>query len=207
MPGSNPKKSYHHGDLRGALIAAAEQLMAQEAAWTFTLREVARAAGVSHNAPYNHFSDRRALLAAVAAHGFDDLTSTLRHSLAEVDTADVAGRLRAVAKAYVAFAVAHPSRYRLMFSAELAGFDDAALRASGERAFMVLHDLIAQGVSAGRLRVDLHGTHALTAWSLVHGLGTLVLDGRVQQIKSQAIAALADAAAGTLVNGLAVPGS
>lgn len=206
MTRMDPKKSYHHGDLRGALVAAAEQLMIEQASWTFTLREVARAAGVSHNAPYNHFPDRRALLAAVAARGFDDLSIALRRELAEVDAADVAAGIRATARAYVAFAVAHPSRYRLMFSAELAGHKDVVLRTAGEGAFMVLRELIAQGVSAGQLRADPHATHPLAAWSLVHGLATLALDGKVPATKDDpALVTLTDTVAATLVHGLAAP--
>ncbi|MEX6979956.1 TetR/AcrR family transcriptional regulator, partial [Pseudomonas aeruginosa] len=63
MPNAEPKTNYHHGDLRSALIAVAERLLTDQSGKPFTLREVARVAGVSHNAPYNHFADRRALLA------------------------------------------------------------------------------------------------------------------------------------------------
>lgn len=204
MPNAEPKTSYHHGDLRSALIAAAEQLLAEQAGKPFTLREVARVAGVSHNAPYNHFPDRRALLAAIAARGFDDLTATLQRDLASVDVEDVAVAIRATAKSYIAYAVAYPARYRLMFSAELAGCEDDALQAAGDRAFKVLQDLIAVGVSSSRLRKDPLGTHALTAWSLVHGFGTLVLDGKVSiPPGTEALAALADTVAATLIGGLA----
>lgn len=204
MPAADSKTRYHHGDLRSALIGAAERLMAEQAGWTFTLREVARAAGVSHNAPYNHFPDRRALLAAIAARGFDDLTASLRQHRDGVEPDDVAAGIRATARAYAGFALAHPSRFRLMFSAELTGCDDAAFRAAGQAAFAVLQDLIARGVSEGRLRLDPHGTHALAAWSLVHGFATLVLDGRVPAAAdTEALGALADRIAATLVGGLA----
>ncbi|MDX7953785.1 TetR/AcrR family transcriptional regulator [Lichenihabitans sp. Uapishka_5] len=199
-----PKTSYHHGDLRSALIAAAEQLVAEQAGKPFTLREVARVAGVSHNAPYNHFADRRALLAAIATRGFDDLTASLQRDLAVVDAKDVAAGILATAKSYVAYAVAYPARYQLMFSAELAGCEDGALKAAGERAFKVLQETIARGVSSSQLRRDPLGTHALTAWSLVHGFATLVLDGRVPIPPGhEALAALSDTIAATLIDGLA----
>ncbi|MGE2798766.1 TetR-like C-terminal domain-containing protein, partial [Escherichia coli] len=86
--------------------------------------------------------------AAIAARGFDDLTATLQRDLAAVDVEDVAAGIRATAKSYVAYAVTYPARYRLMFSAELAGCDDDAFQAAGERAFKVLQDLIAEGVSS-----------------------------------------------------------
>lgn len=204
MRHTSHKTTYHHGDLRSALIAAAERLLAEKAGETFTLREVARAAGVSHTAPYNHFADRRALLAAIAARGFDDLTVALRRDLAAVDAEDVAAGIRATAKAYVGYAVSYPAHYRLMFSAELVGCEDETFQAAGERAFSVLRELIAAGVSSGRLQGDQKGTHALTAWSLVHGLGTLVLDGKVPiPAGDEALAALVDTVASTLIDGLA----
>lgn len=201
MSEPEPARSYHHGDLRNALIAAAERLLAERSDWTFTLREIARAASVSHNAPYNHFSDRRALLAAVAARGFDELTAALRRGLAEAKELEVGARIRAIARAYVAFAASHGAQYRLMFSADLAGFEDSAFREAGERAFAVLRTLLAEGVADGTLRPDDDGSHALAAWSLVHGLSTLVLDGRVPL--ELGAAALADSVAKTLVEGLA----
>lgn len=206
MPRTNPETRYHHGDLRSALVGAAEALMVERSDWTFTLREVARAAGVSHNAPYNHFPDRRALLAAIAARAFDDLTASLRRHLDGIDGGDVAEGIRATGRAYAGFAVAHPSRFRLMFSAELTGCDDAVFRAAGQGTFAVLSDLIARGVAEGRLRADSHGTHAIAAWSLVHGLSTLVLDGRVPAAASaEDVATLADGIAATLLEGLAIP--
>ena len=204
-PRTAETKSYHHGDLRGALIAAAERLMEEQASWTFTLREVARAAGVSHNAPYNHFADRLALLAAVAARGFDDLTAALQASAAKAALASTDTRIRMIACAYVAFAVRNASRYRLMFSAELSGFEDPAFRQAGERAFDVLRGLVEQGVTEGTLRADVDGAHALTAWSLVHGFGTLILDGKVPRPEGdQSLAALTTVIAETLIQGLLV---
>jgi AcrR family transcriptional regulator len=199
-------KRYHHGDLREALIDAARQLMEDQAHWTFTLREVARAAGVSHNAPYNHFADRRALLAAVATQGFAALTDALRAAAAADARADTPARIRAIAGAYVMFAVRNGARYRLMFSAELSGCDDAALRDAGETAFAVLRETIARGVAAGALRADPAGTHALTAWSLVHGVSTLILDGKVPApADDEAVAALTHRLADTLFTGLSDP--
>lgn len=196
-------KTFHHGDLRNALIAAAGRLMAERSDWTFTLREVARAAGVSHNAPYNHFPDRRALLAAVATRAFEDFGSALAESVAEAGSASVADRIRASARAYIAFALRNASRFRLMFSAELAGCEEAALTRAGERAFAVLRGLIDEGVGNRTLSPNPGGTHALAAWSLVHGFATLILDGRVPKPSGdQALASMADAITTTLIAGL-----
>src|SRR3982750_2168770 len=110
---------YHHGDLRRALIDTALTMVTEEGAWNFTLREVARRAGVSHAAPYNHFEDKAALLAEVAALGFQ----ALRHALepaAGGHPRSARQALAGVAAAYVRFGVEHPAHYRLMFGAELA---------------------------------------------------------------------------------------
>lgn len=197
---ASTRRGYHHGDLRSALVSAAERLLAERAGSAFTLREVARAAGVSHNAPYNHFADRQALLAAVAAQGFDALARAQRAALAPEPPATAAA-LRAAARAYLAFAAENPARYRLMFSGELIGCAEPALRASGAEAFGILSDLIAQAVAAGRFRPDPAATHALTAWALVHGLAMLVLDGRVA-VAPEALAGLADTVGASLIAGL-----
>ena len=201
--GASKKASYHHGDLRGALIAAAESLMREQEGWTFTLREVARAAGVSHNAPYNHFSDRRALLAAVAARGFDDFRDSMEAAIAAVAESDAVARLAASARGYVGFAVGSPPRFRLMFSAELAGYEDAVLDAARACSFGVLSRLIDEGVAAGVFRADPHGVHALAAWSLVHGLSNLVLDRMVAcPHDEEGLTALTDAVGARLLDGL-----
>src|SRR5882672_8687872 len=109
---------YHHGDLHDALIKAAVALVAEEQDWTFSLREVARRAGVTHNAPYNHFADKRDLLGAVAAVGFEMLRGSMLNAIAKTHAADEA--LVAVAQAYVGFAVDNPALYRLMFGPALA---------------------------------------------------------------------------------------
>jgi len=93
-------------------------------------------------------------------------------------------RIRMIAGAYVIFAVRNGSRYRLMFSAELTGCEDLAFKQAGERSFDVLHETIERGVTEGALRADTNGTHALAAWSLVHGLSTLILDGKLPRPES-----------------------
>lgn len=204
MTSAIPKKSYHHGDLRGALLAAAERLMAERADTAFTLREVARAAGVSHNAPYNHFADRRALLAALAARGFGDLADAMTRALAELGAADPKVGLRTIARVYVAFAAEHASRYRLMFSAELAAYDGAELQEASTRAFSLLEGLVDRARATGGAKPEPDEAPALAAWALVHGLSMLLLDSRIPPPSGdRTLAALTDAVAATLVDGLA----
>lgn len=194
---------YHHGDLRAALIDAAERLLVEEGDWTFTLRAVARAAGVSHNAPYNHFQDKRALLAALATRGFLALADAIESIIAATGHVDVARRIEAAATGYVMFAVDQPARFRLMFSSELAGEKSEDLLAATSAAFGTLRVLIADGVASGELRPDATTTHALAAWSLVHGLSGLIIDGRAAvDLDRPAVAELARHVGQTLVNGL-----
>jgi AcrR family transcriptional regulator len=167
-----PAKGYHHGDLRGALISTALAMVTEEGAWNFTLREVARRAGVSHTAPYNHFEDKSALLAEVAALGFESLRQTLEVAARGQPRS---GRLAFgdIAAAYVRFGVEHPAHYRLMFGAELAEKTRyPTLEAANAAACSVLTRPLERGHASGR---DL----ALAAWSLLHGLTTLLIDQRV----------------------------
>ena len=124
-------RPYHHGDLRRALIEAALALVTEEQDWGFSLREVARRAGVSHNAPYNHFPEKRDLLGAVAAAGFEALRERMRASVAGVTSPPAA--LLACAKAYVNAGVENPALYRLMFGRALAGGSALGAAKLGER--------------------------------------------------------------------------
>jgi AcrR family transcriptional regulator len=170
---------YHHGDLRRALIDTALAMVTEEGAWNFTLREVARRAGVSHAAPYNHFEDKSALLAEVAALGFQALS---RQMEAAARRAPRSSRhaLVGIASAYVRFGVEHPAHYRLMFGPELA--DKArhpALEAAGDAAFAALTGALERGQAAGQVRASAVRDQAVAAWSLVHGLTTLLIDQRL----------------------------
>ena len=176
---AQPASRYHHGDLRRALIDTALAMVTEEGAWNFTLREVARRAGVSHAAPYNHFEDKSALLAEVAALGFQSLRQTLE-AAARRQSRSARQALAGIAAAYVRFGVEHPAHYRLMFGAELA--DKArhpSLQAASDAAFAVLTGVLERGQASGQIRRDPVRDQALAAWSLVHGLTTLLIDQRV----------------------------
>src|SRR5271154_4320486 len=108
---------YHHGDLRRSLIEAALALVTERQHWTFSLRQVARRAGVSHNAPYNHFEDKRDLLAAVAAAGFATLGERIHAATSGIENARTA--LVKSALVYITFGVENPAHYRLMFGSAL----------------------------------------------------------------------------------------
>jgi AcrR family transcriptional regulator len=160
---------YHHGNLREALLQAADNLLAQSGSVGLSLRDVARAAGVSHAAPYHHFASLDHLLAAVAERGFDQLAQAMQVAMAEADTRE---RLLQIAEAYVRCALAHPVRFRLMFGPLLARKAlYPNLAAASQRAFGLLSE--AACAHDPRQGPEL----ALTGWSLSHGLASLMIDG------------------------------
>src|SRR4051794_1371250 len=107
------ERPYHHGDLRRAIVKAAIEILHETQSLEFSLRELARRAGVSHNAPYKHFADKRELLAAVSAAGFEMLTKRMTREVA--DLANPRERLFAMLRAYVDHGVENPALYSLMF--------------------------------------------------------------------------------------------
>jgi len=150
--------TYHHGDLRAAVLNAAGRLIEKEGLARLSVREAARRAGVSHNAPYRHFPDRNALLAALAAEGFERLEKFLE------------GRSgREMGEGYVRFALAHPQRFRLMFNGQYSEVkrQAATVHARLGAAFSELGPEAKFAVAA--------------AWSLVHGLAHLLLDGHLEE--------------------------
>ncbi|WP_327099308.1 TetR/AcrR family transcriptional regulator [Nocardia vinacea] len=174
------RTSYHHGALRDTLLAACLRLIETEGLGAVSLRRVAREAGVSTGAPYHHFADRSALLAALSTQGFRRLGSDLAAARAAAGTPLQA--LTALAETYVRFSQENPGYFRLMFRPELSQPDkhpDAA--AAGDAAFDVLADTIAEAVAAGLLPADKADTLAVMWWSLAHGMASLWLDGQLEK--------------------------
>src|SRR6202166_459936 len=117
------KRPYHHGDLRRAVVEAALEILRETQSLEFSLRELARRAGVSHNAPYKHFADKRELLAAVSAAGFEALTKRMGRETTGHGSARA--QLFAALRAYIRHGVENPALYRLMFGGYLSGSDNA----------------------------------------------------------------------------------
>jgi AcrR family transcriptional regulator len=168
--------TYHHGNLREALLDAAERALAREGTEGLALRAIARAAGVTHAAVYHHFADREALLRAVAARGFERFAAALG---AAAGGAPGEQAFQEMGVAYVRFAAEHPALFRLMFGAEAARGRgaDAGLREASDAAYSAL----IQGVRRLLPTADEATVrrHAIRAWSLVHGLSALLLDGQL----------------------------
>lgn len=169
---------YHHGALRQALIDATEALLAEHGPEAFSLREVARRAGVSPAAPAHHFGDAAGLLTAVASLGFAELTRSLREGDAR-GGADALAALREQGVEYVAFALRRPGLFRLMFRQGRLR-EDAELEQHARAAFEVLAEGVRRsvGVRAATAMRPAHWQAVTALWSLVHGYAHLAIAGK-----------------------------
>lgn len=167
--------TYHHGDLRAALLREAEAELAEKGVETFSLRGVAKRAGVSHAAPAHHFGDVAGLLTALAAEGSRRFLETQLRREAGAKTA--VARLLESGVAYVEFALANPALFRLMFGSKRADYEDDDLREASEAAFLHLVDNVS--AITGAHPEDHRPTRLMIArvWAQVHGLADLLLSG------------------------------
>jgi AcrR family transcriptional regulator len=167
---------YHHGDLRNALLLAAEQLLAEQGAASLSLRAVAKRAGVSHAAPYRHFRDKAALLRALAQGGFERLAGAIELAAGNASQ-NPEQKLVEAGVAYVRQAVERPALTRLMFGGSVTVEDDAAYRQTSAAAFEALLKIIREGVAAGVFRARDPQELALVAWTSMHGMAMLMTAG------------------------------
>jgi AcrR family transcriptional regulator len=173
-------KSYHHGDLRNALIQAGLELLVEGGVQELDLRKVARRAGVSHAAPYRHFADKQALIAAINEEGFHLLADRIRSTLREVPDEPVE-QLFGVALAYVRFAKENPWLMREMFSGlsiERETFE--SLHMASKSVYRLYAEVIRRGQESGKI-VDGDPTAlAGVLWSVLHGLAMLVIENQMR---------------------------
>ena len=162
------RPTYHHGDLRAAILTEAARLVDERGADRVSLRELAREAGVSHAAPAHHFTDRRGLFTALAAQGFELLAVAL---------AEARPRFLDAALAYVRFAIEHPGHYRVMFDKSLVDSSNRELAAAQAAACAELSRGVAS-LPDQHAKADPSGAE-LAAWSLVHGFSMLWLNDAV----------------------------
>ncbi|MBZ0221787.1 MAG: TetR/AcrR family transcriptional regulator [Dokdonella sp.] len=191
---------YHHGDLRQALLDAAQDLLISAGIEAVGMREIARRVGVSHAAPYRHYASREALLADLAASGYRELDRRFAHlpTIAEPEA-----RFIAMAVIYVEFAREQPQVWRLMFGDSLDKSEYPHLLQVSQAVFGTLQqNLLTLGVAAPAT------TEALAAWAMAHGVARLVLDHRLDAHPDLAIEprALVEAAAGIFLAGLRASG-
>ncbi len=190
-------RGYHHGDLRQAMIEAAEALLAEKGLSGFTLRECARRAGVSPAAPAHHFGNLAGLLTAIATLGFDDLSEAMEQAAIKASQAGES-RLAAIARAYLGVALARPGRFRVVFGQRGLDWDAPDFKRAASRAF---------GVLVAETRAHLSGGPAgpaappiappdaacapdlpliLFVWSVTHGFSTLLIDGQLDFLAGEA---------------------
>lgn len=170
-------QSYHHGNLKQALLKASLELIRKSGPGAFTLREVARRAGVSHNAPYRHFHNKEDLLAALAAEGFDRLAEAMNKAVETVSGA--LERFRASGRGYVQFALRHPQHFAVMFDVPWRPEQYPEARAAGERAFGCLVGFVEACQAEALLPPGDPRPCALLAWTTVHGIAKLAIGGRL----------------------------
>jgi AcrR family transcriptional regulator len=179
-PQRRKRSQYHHGDLRRALIDEAVRTIQREGVEALTLRTAGKHLGVSRTALYRHFADKAALLAAVATEGFRTLHSELISSWKQAGQ----GRdgFHAMGIAYVRFAVANPSHYRVMFGGFVKASEcDPELMTEASAAFQVLVNSLVEQQKAGLVRHDDPEQLARFVWATVHGVAMLAIDGQLGQ--------------------------
>jgi AcrR family transcriptional regulator len=187
---------YHHGNLKAVLLKAAFQLVGKIGAEGFTLREVARRAGVSHNAPYRHFKSKEDLIAALATEAFRQLHEALRKSVAAGD--DPGEQLRAASRAYLHFALENRPRFNVMFHST---FDRDAYP-EYISAYSESLTLLGGLIEANRgVKMDTETAEDLV-WASIHGIAELGLAKRLRKGAKRELEVLVDAAIATLLGGM-----
>jgi len=176
MPARTSTDCYHHGDLKNALLDAGERLLVEKGVTAISLRDVARSAGVSHTAPYRHFSNKAALLRELARRGFEELNR-------ELDNAGVRNlpgpeqQLVEISVTYVAFALANHEKLRLMFGGVVDAGDDPGFLQAARVVNELLVEVINTGTVLGVFRERDATELALVVWTAMHGLATLLIAG------------------------------
>jgi AcrR family transcriptional regulator len=179
------RRPYHHGDLRAAMLQAAETILDRDGLGALTLRGAAREAGVSHAAPPHHFGDLSGLLSELAAAGFVRFRAHLIAAGAASD--DPPARLVALAIAYIGFARVYPGLFQLMFRSERLDWSLAALSEAAAAAFALLTTEADDGEAGAGDTAGFGGmVLAMSRWSMAHGAAMLCLDGRLDVLAAQA---------------------
>jgi AcrR family transcriptional regulator len=179
------KEKYHHGDLRTALLDAALTVISEIGPQGLTIREVARRAGVSHAAPYRHFTDRDELILAVVERGFELMQQTMSAEKAAAQK-DPVSQFAASGLAYVNFALQHPAYYRVMFSGNLlSSTGNVSLQHTSRDALQEMVTNISDCQGLGIVRKGDPTIQALTILSTIHGFVSLVNDNRIGHLINQ----------------------
>ena len=178
MKSKQVRRTYHHGDLKNALVDTALEQISRVGVRALSLRDVARRAGVSHTASYRHFSSKESLLAAIAEQGFRRLSAAMRAAtLPHAD--DPVAALQASGVAYVEFGVSCPEHLSVMFGVQIVHENYPGLADASKEAYALLTSIVHDGWQSGGLQGMDERTITLAAWSIVHGLAQLIAGGRL----------------------------
>lgn len=175
----NKKAAYHHGDLRAALLRAAAEEIEQNGYETLSLRELATSLDVSRAAPYRHFEDKRALLAALATEGFEQLMAMYRAASASAKSAEA--KLKDAGRGYLEFALEHPQLFRLMFASDLFGGNeppDPKLSETALVCYQVFENMVADALGHPGHRAVKAAT--IVAMSSTYGFALLCMGDRLR---------------------------
>lgn len=201
------KKSYHHGDLRTALIEAAVDVIEELGPKGLTIREVAKRAGVSHGAPYRHFADKDALVLAVVERGFSLLHSAMAEARANTGNTAIE-QFAASGDAYFQFATEYPTYYRVMFSGDLiSGSGDQAFGHTSSEAFLDIQGYLKECQQVGLVRQEDELLQSIAIVSMIHGFVSLLNDNRIGHLVEgrYSIEEVRDFVLNSLFNGLGGP--
>ena len=201
-------ESYHHGNLREALLKSAQQQIAVEGAQALNLSKLARELGVSQPAVYRHFASKQALIFSLVEQGFELLTQRLQEATESVEkneSDEVLEKLKAIAQAYVYFALEYRELARLMFSLQERATDPSLYKVS-KQAASSLFELVGEAQRSAWFEGDDMEEAVRLLWSTIHGLAMLLMDGQMPQVtqSSEAITKQIDATAQLLRKGLFV---
>jgi AcrR family transcriptional regulator len=184
-PEVKPEGQWHHGNLRESLIRWGTHLLDTQGADALSLRAAAKLAGVSQSAPAHHFGDKQGLLAAIAAQGFRDIVAMRHERLDAIDPADGPARLRALMRAYVEFAQAHPARFHLMYGPLMGKREDyPELAEAGIASFALLRNVVLPLLPPNHAHALSDDDLVFAVWAAVHGLATLRVHRRGSPLRT-----------------------
>ncbi len=194
------KTTYHHGNLRAALLAGAGELLEEKGAGHLSLREAARRSGVSQTAPYRHFASKEALMAALAAQGYQELAGVL-NSACKAES-DAPGRLHALGGAYVDYAVKNPQKFRLMFGPDISVMEEwPDTKSASDEVKQIIENSVKDYLDARRIKLKTPLVPVTSAWSLIHGLAMLMIEQRMGDMSEKDRRALVASVTGFFVTG------
>ncbi len=179
-PATRAVRGYHHGDLRSTLLEQVRHIVREQGIGFVSIREVARRADVSHAAPAHHFGSKSGLLTAFAVQGYEQLAVQVRERITDAGAVTPPDVLAVMGQAYVRFAIGHPEHFGIMYPGDGLQHRDADYRRATDGCYGPLMDVIRRAAAEGYL-VDDPVVVAAAAWSLVHGLASLWLSGRIQE--------------------------